>query len=62
MKPLFTKAGPPLTETLPACCGPLANCLSKPNIQEAKAQVLYIFLVIAENLLFTKWWILTGVT
>ena len=39
MKPLFTKAGPPLTESLPACCGPLAACLSKPNIEEAKSKV-----------------------
>ncbi|CAB3982682.1 sodium hydrogen exchanger 7 isoform X2 [Paramuricea clavata] len=38
MKPLFTKAGPPLSETLPGWCGSLANCLSKPNVEEAKAQ------------------------
>lgn len=38
MKPLFTKAGPPLSETLPAWCGAFAACLSKPNIQEAEAQ------------------------
>ncbi|XP_028402529.1 sodium/hydrogen exchanger 7-like isoform X2 [Dendronephthya gigantea] len=38
MKPLFTKSGPPLSETLPGWCGPLALCLSKPNIDEAKAQ------------------------
>ncbi|XP_046853537.1 sodium/hydrogen exchanger 7-like isoform X2 [Xenia sp. Carnegie-2017] len=38
MKPLFTKAGPPLSETLPACCAPLANFLSQPNIAEAEAQ------------------------
>ena len=29
MKPLFTNKGPPLTETLPACCLPLARCLTK---------------------------------
>lgn len=47
MKPLFTKAGPPLSETLPACCAPLANFLSKPNIAEAKVQVLLrLFVVI----------------
>ena len=44
MKPLFTKAGPPLSETLPDCCGPLANCLSKPNVAEAKAKVYCIYL------------------
>jgi hypothetical protein len=44
MKPLFTKAGPPLSETLPGWCGSLANCLSKPNVEEAKAQVYsYIY-------------------
>lgn len=38
MKPLFTKAGPPLSESLPAWCGAFAACLSKPNLEEAKTQ------------------------
>ena len=39
MKPLFTKALPPLSESLPACCGPFATWLSKPNLEEAKKKV-----------------------
>jgi hypothetical protein len=51
MKPLFTKAGPPLSETLPGWCGVLANCLSKPNINEAKAQVHYtVYVTIMKTL------------
>ncbi|XP_054907556.1 sodium/hydrogen exchanger 6-like isoform X2 [Poeciliopsis prolifica] len=34
LKPLLTHSGPPLTTTLPACCGPLARCLTSPQAYE----------------------------
>ncbi|KAG1942511.1 sodium/hydrogen exchanger 7 isoform X1 [Pimephales promelas] len=34
LKPILTHSGPPLTTTLPACCGPLARCLTSPQAYE----------------------------
>uniref|UniRef100_A0A8C1LYM3 Solute carrier family 9 member 7 n=1 Tax=Cyprinus carpio TaxID=7962 RepID=A0A8C1LYM3_CYPCA len=34
LKPILTHSGPPLTSTLPACCGPLARCLTSPQAYE----------------------------
>ncbi|KAL0993914.1 hypothetical protein UPYG_G00115500 [Umbra pygmaea] len=34
LKPLLTHSGPPLTATLPACCGPLARCLTSSQASE----------------------------
>uniref|UniRef100_A0A667YT82 Sodium/hydrogen exchanger n=1 Tax=Myripristis murdjan TaxID=586833 RepID=A0A667YT82_9TELE len=34
LKPLLTHSGPPLTATLPACCGLLARCLTSPQAYE----------------------------
>uniref|UniRef100_A0A3Q3W138 Sodium/hydrogen exchanger n=1 Tax=Mola mola TaxID=94237 RepID=A0A3Q3W138_MOLML len=34
LKPILTHSGPPLTSTLPACCGPLASCLTSPKAYE----------------------------
>ncbi|KAM3601752.1 uncharacterized protein V6R79_018317 [Siganus canaliculatus] len=34
LKPLLTHSGPPLTATLPSCCGPLARCLTSPQAYE----------------------------
>ncbi|XP_052455727.1 sodium/hydrogen exchanger 7 isoform X2 [Carassius gibelio] len=34
LKPILTHSGPPLTSTLPACCGPLARCLTSPHAYE----------------------------
>ncbi|XP_078613186.1 sodium/hydrogen exchanger 6-like isoform X3 [Branchiostoma floridae x Branchiostoma japonicum] len=34
LKPTLTHAGPPLTETLPACCLPLARCLTSTQAYE----------------------------
>uniref|UniRef100_A0A8C6LBG7 Sodium/hydrogen exchanger n=1 Tax=Nothobranchius furzeri TaxID=105023 RepID=A0A8C6LBG7_NOTFU len=36
LKPLLTHSGPPLTATMPACCGPLARCLTSPQAYERK--------------------------
>uniref|UniRef100_A0A671V915 Sodium/hydrogen exchanger n=1 Tax=Sparus aurata TaxID=8175 RepID=A0A671V915_SPAAU len=36
LKPLLTHSGPPLTATLPACCGPLARCLTSPQAYEVR--------------------------
>uniref|UniRef100_A0A6Q2X8Q0 Sodium/hydrogen exchanger n=1 Tax=Esox lucius TaxID=8010 RepID=A0A6Q2X8Q0_ESOLU len=39
LKPLLTHSGPPLTSTLPACCGPLARCLTSPQAYENHEQL-----------------------
>ncbi|XP_037543241.1 sodium/hydrogen exchanger 6 [Nematolebias whitei] len=39
LKPLLTHSGPPLTATLPACCGPLARCLTSPLAYENEEQL-----------------------
>ncbi|XP_078121889.1 sodium/hydrogen exchanger 6-like isoform X1 [Sander vitreus] len=38
LKPLLTHSGPPLTATLPTCCGPLARCLTSPQAYEVWTQ------------------------
>ncbi|XP_026226475.1 sodium/hydrogen exchanger 6-like [Anabas testudineus] len=39
LKPLLTHSGPPLTATLPSCCGPLARCLTSPQAYENEGQL-----------------------
>ncbi|KAM6963210.1 sodium/hydrogen exchanger 7 [Aplochiton taeniatus] len=39
LKPMLTHSGPPLTTTLPACCGPLARCLTSPQAYENHEQL-----------------------
>ncbi|KAA0709365.1 Sodium/hydrogen exchanger 6 [Triplophysa tibetana] len=39
LKPLLTHSGPPLTATLPACCGTLARCLTSPHAYENEEQL-----------------------
>ncbi|XP_056607562.1 sodium/hydrogen exchanger 7 [Triplophysa dalaica] len=39
LKPILTHSGPPLTSTLPACCGPLASCLTSPQAYESHEQL-----------------------
>ncbi|XP_056894750.1 sodium/hydrogen exchanger 7 isoform X1 [Takifugu flavidus] len=39
LKPILTHSGPPLTSTLPACCGPLASCLTSPRAYENQEQL-----------------------
>ncbi|XP_068599234.1 sodium/hydrogen exchanger 7 isoform X1 [Brachionichthys hirsutus] len=39
LKPILTHSGPPLTSTLPACCGPLASCLTSPQAYENHEQL-----------------------
>uniref|UniRef100_A0A8C1Y393 Sodium/hydrogen exchanger n=1 Tax=Cyprinus carpio TaxID=7962 RepID=A0A8C1Y393_CYPCA len=34
LKPFLTHSGPPLTSTLPACCGPIARCLTSTQAYE----------------------------
>lgn len=38
LKPLLTHSGPPLTTTLPSCCGPIARCLTSPQAYEVSAE------------------------
>ncbi|XP_051973392.1 sodium/hydrogen exchanger 6-like [Xyrauchen texanus] len=35
LKPFLTHSGPPLTTTLPACCGPIARCLTNSQAYES---------------------------
>ncbi|KAJ8247003.1 hypothetical protein GJAV_G00257660 [Gymnothorax javanicus] len=39
LKPILTHSGPPLTTTLPSCCGPLARCLTSPQAYESHEQL-----------------------
>nr|XP_006639292.1 PREDICTED: sodium/hydrogen exchanger 7 isoform X1 [Lepisosteus oculatus]XP_015219783.1 PREDICTED: sodium/hydrogen exchanger 7 isoform X1 [Lepisosteus oculatus] len=39
LKPILTHSGPPLTSTLPACCGPLARCLTSPQAYDNQEQL-----------------------
>ncbi|XP_041967726.1 sodium/hydrogen exchanger 7 isoform X1 [Alosa sapidissima] len=39
LKPILTHSGPPLTTTLPSCCGPLARCLTSPQAYENQEQL-----------------------
>uniref|UniRef100_A0A8C9L449 Sodium/hydrogen exchanger n=1 Tax=Pavo cristatus TaxID=9049 RepID=A0A8C9L449_PAVCR len=39
LKPLLTHSGPPLTTTLPGCCGPIARCLTSPQAYEVSPVV-----------------------
>ncbi|XP_043913241.1 sodium/hydrogen exchanger 6 [Protopterus annectens] len=39
LKPILTHSGPPLTATLPGCCGPLARCLTSPQAYENQEQL-----------------------
>ncbi|KAM4021023.1 LOW QUALITY PROTEIN: sodium/hydrogen exchanger 6 [Anomaloglossus baeobatrachus] len=39
LKPLLTHSGPPLSSTLPNCCGPLARCLTSPQAYENQEQL-----------------------
>ncbi|XP_077596140.1 sodium/hydrogen exchanger 6-like isoform X2 [Stigmatopora nigra] len=39
LKPLLTHSGPPLTATMPTCCGPLARCLTSPQAYENEGQL-----------------------
>lgn len=39
LKPILTHSGPPLTATLPPCCGPLARLLTSPLAYENEGQL-----------------------
>lgn len=41
LKPILTHSGPPLTTTLPGCCGPLARCLTSPQAYEVSDLCIY---------------------
>ncbi|KAJ8015716.1 hypothetical protein DPEC_G00029030 [Dallia pectoralis] len=39
LKPILTHSGPPLTVTMPSCCGPLARCLTSQQAYENECQL-----------------------
>ncbi|KAL0974127.1 hypothetical protein UPYG_G00216010 [Umbra pygmaea] len=39
LKPILTHSGPPLTVTMPTCCGALARCLTSPQAYENECQL-----------------------
>ncbi|XP_048461204.1 sodium/hydrogen exchanger 6a [Rhincodon typus] len=39
LKPILTHSGPPLTSTLPSCCGPVARLLTSPLAYENQEQL-----------------------
>ncbi|KAJ3589569.1 hypothetical protein NHX12_010414 [Muraenolepis orangiensis] len=39
LKPLLTHSGPPLSATLPACCHPLARCLTSPQAYQNEGRL-----------------------
>uniref|UniRef100_A0A671RJ91 Solute carrier family 9 member 6b n=1 Tax=Sinocyclocheilus anshuiensis TaxID=1608454 RepID=A0A671RJ91_9TELE len=39
LKPFLTHSGPPLTSTVPACCGPIARCLTNSQAYENAGQL-----------------------
>ncbi|XP_028288236.1 sodium/hydrogen exchanger 9-like [Parambassis ranga] len=42
LKPLLTHCGPPLTDSLPQCCGVFARIFSSPHVQEDEEQLCEI--------------------
>uniref|UniRef100_A0A8C2CU47 Sodium/hydrogen exchanger n=1 Tax=Cyprinus carpio TaxID=7962 RepID=A0A8C2CU47_CYPCA len=49
LKPILTHSGPPLNATLPACCGPLARCLTSPQAYEVCALHAHSELIIIHS-------------
>lgn len=43
LKPFLTHSGPPLTTTLPACCGPIARCLTSSQAYEVNHRTIAAF-------------------
>uniref|UniRef100_A0A3P8XH73 Sodium/hydrogen exchanger n=1 Tax=Esox lucius TaxID=8010 RepID=A0A3P8XH73_ESOLU len=49
LKPILTHSGPPLTVTMPTCCGPLARCLTSPQAYECQLKDDDSDLILAEG-------------
>lgn len=53
LKPLLTHSGPPLTATMPACCGPLARCLTSPQAYEVRTQTQHELMHVLKQYFFS---------
>lgn len=58
LKPLLTHSGPPLTTTLPGCCGPVARCLTSPQAYEVSPLVSFLSRCCAFDVFMFLFWML----
>lgn len=58
LKPLLTHSGPPLTTTLPGCCGPVARCLTSPQAYEVSPFLSFLSQCCGFDMFMFPFWML----